>query len=144
MKFGTADKFRTNAVLLRHAATGIGLAGGCTIRKCRRDGGCTGPLMRYDAASAHFVPGGPGDEIDAIAPLCCFALDETGRDRIAFIVEDIMKWLERMPEARHKEATRAIAARDWSTFAIATPAEMPAEKPLSSHPLCAKGAPTDL
>lgn len=144
MKIATADTFRTHSVLLRYAATRMGLAGGCTIRKCRRDGGCTGPLMRYDAASAHFVPGRPGDAIDAIAPLCCFALDETGRDGIAFIVERIMKRLERMPEALHKEATRAIAARDWSHFGIATPAEAPAEKPLSTQPLCAKGAPTDL
>ena len=119
MKIGTTDQFRLSAAVLRHAATGLGLHAGCRIRKCRRDGGCTGPLLRHDAGTARFVAARPGDAVGETAPLCCLALDPAGRGRVASLAARILGRLEAAPRVRFPEDTRAMAARDWSAFSLA-------------------------
>ena len=130
MKTATTDAFRTTASALRFAAGAFALPGRCRIRKCRRDGGCTGPLTRYDAATARFVAARPGDTVDEIAPLCCFAMEAAGRDCLAAAVERALARLSDVPGATFPEKTRALAARDWSRFCLPTQPAPSAEKPL--------------
>lgn len=48
MKINATDPFRSTGFVLRYAATGLKLPSTCAIRKCRRDGSCTGPMLRRD------------------------------------------------------------------------------------------------
>lgn len=130
MKIGTRDKFRITATVLRIAATGFDLHRTCRIRKCRRDGGCTGPLLHYEAATVQFVAARPDDVDGEIGPLCCFALDESGRSHLAAVLERVFGQLDAAPWARLPEETRAIAARDWSGFSCPAQSEPAEEKPL--------------
>jgi hypothetical protein len=116
--------------VLRFAATGFDLHRTCRIRKCRRDGGCTGPLLRHDAAAARFVAARPEDAIGEIGPLCCFALDEAGRGHVAAASERVLARLGAAPGVRFPEETRTIAARDWSAFSCPAESAPPEEKPL--------------
>lgn len=141
MRISRSDESRFVATVLRFTTTRFGLHRTCRIRKCRRDGGCTGPMLRDDPDIAHFVAARPDDPAHAIAPLCCWALDRQGRERVAGTVDRVLDRLEEKPWAPFPEETRAIAARDWTGHAIPQAAEPLEEKPLSSPPLCAKGAP---
>ena len=130
MKINATDPFRSTGFVLRYAATGLKLPSTCAIRKCRRDGSCTGPMLYPDLAAGRFLPARPGNDLSTIGPLCCFGLDEAGRDRVAMLAGKLRERHEQAPWAELNEATSAIAARDWSGCSIALLAGPPAEKPL--------------
>ena len=122
MKISFNDPDRLARAVLRNCATRYRLPRTCAIRKCRRDGACTGPLLRYDEAGRRFCLAA-ADGSDAIAPLCYIMLDHGWRDVLSKTQAGIIERIAHRPGIVVPEKTRTIAARRWRSFSI--PAAVP-------------------
>jgi hypothetical protein len=126
MKISITDVPRLTLAILRACATGLRLHETCTIRKCRRDGGCSGPMLHHDADTQRYVPARPSDDSRHCAPLCCLALDGPVRHEVAAIQKRLLQRIAGRPGQVFLEETRAIAARSWRAIAIADDGGAPA------------------
>jgi hypothetical protein len=114
MKVSTTDVPRLAGVILRACATNFRLHETCAIRKCRRDGGCTGPMLRCEADGSGFVPALSSDDPEECAPFCCLALPGPVRQQVAGMQQRAVQQVAGRPGHVYPEETRAIAARSWA------------------------------
>jgi hypothetical protein len=87
----------------------------CPIRKCRRDGVCSGPLIADLDGTIRLAPADAADvPRDAmLAPVCYLHIPEAGLARVDKAYSDTLRNLVDQPGARVVESTRVIASRRW-------------------------------
>ncbi|MDB5525256.1 MAG: hypothetical protein JWM58_3019 [Rhizobium sp.] len=107
-----------SAIALRKAIIAAGLTHSCAIRKCRRDGGCTGPLVAGDIYTDPDLlvvdpARSPGEHI---IPACMALCSESEIDDINRHVGAILQGLKETPEMPLVDPSRAIGARTWKTI----------------------------
>ncbi|UVC09306.1 hypothetical protein IHQ71_01350 [Rhizobium sp. TH2] len=93
----------------------------CPLRKCRRDGCCTGPLVAMDDTRALRLA--PMDITrvradETLMPFCFNTLPHDMQSRAALAYEANVKTLLADPQATVEEATRTIGARSWKKFVL--------------------------
>ena len=107
---------RATAALLRNCLTQHHAPRACPVRKCRRDGICSGPLFtqadgegcrlaRPDAADV--APGGNA------APICCLHIPEPLLARVDEALGAAVHATVATPGLEVAEATRTITSRRW-------------------------------
>ncbi|MBX9458199.1 MAG: hypothetical protein KL863_20400 [Rhizobium sp.] len=112
----TAENYdRWSAAVLRNCLAYALAPLDCPIRKCRRDGLCSGPLVATEAGRARLAPAdGDGTRPDAAAvPICYVTLDEAVRDMVTRVCAAHHRELRAQPGATVIETTRVIASRRW-------------------------------
>jgi hypothetical protein len=87
----------------------------CPIRKCRRDGFCTGPLIARHDGTIRLAPAdGAGAPPHAtLVPACFVHVPDTVRARVTKACAANVNALLDAPGATVIETTRAIASRRW-------------------------------
>ena len=107
---------RATAALLRNCLTRHHAPRACPVRKCRRDGLCSGPLFpaaeggggrlaRPDAADV--APGGNA------APICYLHIPKPMLARVDKALGAAVRAIAAAPGLEVAEATRTITARRW-------------------------------
>jgi hypothetical protein len=95
----------------------------CPLRKCRRDGCCTGPLVAMDEARAlrlapADIAGVRADE--TLMPFCFNTLPHAMQVRAALAYQANVKALLADPKGVVKEPSRTIGAQAWKKFDLGT------------------------
>lgn len=112
----TAENYdRWTAAVLRNCLAYAGAPLDCPIRKCRRDGFCSGPLVASEAGRARLSP---ADGIcirpdAATLPICYAVIDEAVRAMVFRACNAHFRALAAEPGATVIETTRVIASRRW-------------------------------
>lgn len=103
------------AAMLRLAMTEFGMPHECPIRKCRRDGSCTGPLLSRDRKTqALTIVADPRlSHTDVNPPICRFLRTESEQLRITQRIGEMTKAVGDNPDMPVIEAGRAVGARKW-------------------------------
>ena len=115
--------------MLRHCLNAEQAQIQCPLRKCRRDGCCSGPLVAMDEARAlrlapADIAGVRADEL--LMPFCFNTLPHDMQRRAALAYEANVKTLMADPKATVEEYTRTIGGRTWKKFYLGT-VPVPAE-----------------
>ena len=107
-----------SAIALRQAITATGVPHTCLIRKCRRDGGCTGPLVAGDIhPDRDFLIADPAQSpAEKMMPSCLPTCSESEMNEINRHGKAILQRLKETPEMPLVEPSRAIGARTWKTI----------------------------
>jgi len=95
----------------------------CPLRKCRRDGCCSGPLVAVDEARALRLAPADIAEVRAdelLMPFCFNTLPHDMQSRAALAYEANVKTLLADPKATVEEPSRAIGGRTWKKFDLGT------------------------
>jgi hypothetical protein len=94
---------------------------GCPLRKCRRDGCCSGPLVALDEArTLRLAPAdiaGVRDD-ETLMPFCFNTLPHNMQGRAALAYEANVKTLLADPRATVEEPARTIGARRWKKLVL--------------------------
>lgn len=101
--------------VLREALAGADVPRRCPVRKCRRDGACTGPLVDLVDGVGRLAPpdGMPTVSGEVPAPVCYLGVEETVRAEVDEAYLTRLRALVATPGASLAVAPRAIAARRW-------------------------------
>jgi hypothetical protein len=105
---------RAISAILRNGLTGERAPEACPVRKCRRDGVCSGPLAAATGEHVRLAtgPDDAGSDIIPI-PVCWFALSQAQMARIRTEAVDTLRTLDRHLDATVIETTRALSGRRW-------------------------------
>lgn len=116
MKIHLSGPTRTRAILatLRNCITYENSPYDCPVRKCRRDGCCSGPLARDTDGHIRLAaaPDDPGNATVPV-PLCWFSLSESQLKNVRMALGAGIRALDRQPAPTVIETTRAIGGRRW-------------------------------
>lgn len=102
------------SAILRNCLTGERAPDVCPVRKCRRDGVCSGPLACVTGEHIRLAAGPADAGSEALpVPVCWFSLTTSQIDRVRTALISGIRTLDRDPAATVIETTRTIAARRW-------------------------------
>jgi hypothetical protein len=143
MKYLACSETQTvHAATLREYISANGLHRRCGIRKCRRDGQCTGPIYGVSRATSElFLIAREEIEADShigALPVCAMSLNKEEISAISEYLDGRRAQVERQPGLTVISPDRTIAARAWSSFAGIMP--MPASEQPPLTPLARVGA----
>ena len=106
------SRARAIAAILRNCLTSEHAPLDCPVRKCRRDGCCSGPLAAVSDGQVRLATGPDDSGSDTIPiPVCWFALSEGQMANIRIAAVSNISMLDCQPAATVAETTRAICAR---------------------------------
>ena len=109
---------RWEAAVYRHAATWHGMVRTCPIRKCRRDGYCTGPMLVVEGAATRLAgPDSGPDSDELLMPLCHFYTGARNRHRAAKTFADVVSRARADNGHAVFVPDRALAARRYRRYA---------------------------
>jgi len=112
--FSGPARARAISASLRKRLTDERAPDACPVRKCRRDGVCSGPLACVTGEHIRLAAGPADAGSEALpVPVCWFSLTTSQIDRVRTALVATLRTLDRDPAATVIETTRTIAARRW-------------------------------
>jgi hypothetical protein len=144
MKYlASATTQTVRAATFRDLIDVAGLHRRCRIRKCRRDGHCTGPLYTPCPTTPDLCLVDPEDieaQRYAVLPVCAIDLSEHEIPVISDQLDKRMAQVKRQPGLTLLSPERAIAARRWSSFTGIVPMPASEQPPLTPPGRAAAGS----
>lgn len=112
--FSGPARARAIVALLRNGMTGENAPDTCPVRKCRRDGCCSGPLACVTGEHIRLAAGPADAGSEALpVPVCWFSLATSQIGNVRMALVSGIRTLDRDPAATVIETTRTLAARRW-------------------------------
>jgi len=110
----SGNKARAIAATMRNCLTRERAPQACPVRKCRRDGCCTGPLVCLRDEQIQLAPG-PGviGSGSLPLPICWLALTDAQEASIRTALCSHLRALDRHVDSTVVETTRALSGRRW-------------------------------
>ncbi|MDB5555062.1 MAG: hypothetical protein JWL86_5046 [Rhizobium sp.] len=92
----------------------------CPIRKCRRDGFCSGPLVASDGGGMIVLGDNLGDRAAGTGmPACHLMGDDAERERLLEAMRELARQVGESESGTMWETTRVIASRRWRKIEFA-------------------------
>ena len=114
------------AAFARAASRQLELCTICPIRKCRRDGFCSGPLLAAEGGGMIIVSDNLGDRAAGTGmPACHLMGDDAERKQLLEAMRDLARQAGESENGTMWETTRVIASRRWRRFEFADMAASP-------------------
>ena len=118
--FNNVAKERLLMAFARAASRQLGLCRICSIRKCRRDGFCSGPLVVATDDDLRIAPDNFGVDGVRAVPLCHLCGDDAERKELLRVMAELSRQVAGSVQGTMWETTRQIASRRWRRI---TPAD---------------------
>ena len=114
------SRARRLAAFARAASRQLELCAICPIRKCRRDGFCSGPLLEVNGGGMVIVSDNLGDRAAGTGmPACHLMGDDAEREQLLEVMRALARQVEESENGIICETTRVIRARRWRKIEFA-------------------------
>jgi len=121
------SRARRLAAFARAASSQLELCTICPIRKCRRDGVCSGPLLATGGDGIVIVGDNLGDRIVGTGmPACHLMGEDDEREELLEVMRELAHRVEESEDGIIRETTRVIASRRWRKIEFADVVARPA------------------
>ena len=117
--FNNVPAERLLMAFARAASRQIGLSRICAIRKCRRDGFCSGPLVVATDDDLRIAPDNFGVDGVRAVPLCHLCGDDAEREELLRVMAELSRQVAGSVQGTMWETTCQIASRRWRRITFA-------------------------